>query len=59
MATAGGSRGCGSRETLLLGQRGAIGAKLLMSQACEGGLTNLSPGGLAGESGVEAASAKP
>ncbi len=30
-----------------------------MSQACEGSLTNLSPEGLAGESGVEAALAKP
>ncbi len=29
----------GSRETLLLSQRGAFGAFLLVSQACESGLT--------------------
>ncbi len=50
---------CGRRETLLRSQRGAMGANLLVSQACESGLTQLSPGGLAVKSGVEAASAKP
>ena len=30
---------CGSRETLRLGQRGAFGAFLLVSQSCESGLT--------------------
>jgi hypothetical protein len=39
--------------------RGAIGAFLLVSQACKSSLTHLSPGGLAGESGMEAALAKP
>ena len=48
-----------SRETLLLGQLGAFGAFLLVSQACESGLAQFSPGGLSGESGVEAAPAKP
>ncbi len=48
-----------SRETLRLGQLGAFGAFLLVSQACESDLAQFSPGGLSGESGVEAASAKP
>jgi hypothetical protein len=30
---------CGSRETLLLSQHGAFGAVVLVSQACESGLT--------------------
>ena len=38
---------------------GAFGAFLLVSQACESGLAQFSPGGLSGESGVEAALAKP
>jgi hypothetical protein len=38
---------------------GACGAFQPVSQACESGLAQFSPGGLSGESGVEAASAKP
>ncbi len=49
----------GSRKTLLLSQRCSLRAFLLVSQTSESGLTELSPGGLAGESDVEAAAAKP
>ena len=49
----------GSRKTLLLSQRCLLRAFLLVSQTSESGLTELSPGGLAGESDVEAAAAKP
>ncbi len=48
----------GSRETLLLSQGCSLRAFLLVSQTSKSSLTELSPGGLAVESDMEAAAAK-